>query len=70
MPPPHLNPGPLGPEVELAGQQLLVVGAAVEHHGEALLGPEAPAGHVEGHLAHADADAVGTQVTQAEDAPA
>ena len=55
-------------EVEHVVANLLVVGAYVEHHGEAVLRRYAGTGAVERELADGDAHAVGAEVAQAEDA--
>ncbi len=55
-------------DVERIGEQLLVVGAHVEHDRQALRRVDAGAGGVERELADRDAHAVGAEVAQPEDA--
>ena len=54
-------------DVERIGEQLLVVGAHVEHDRQALRRVDAGAGGVERELADRDAHAVGAEVAEAED---
>ena len=57
-----------GADIEGVLAQLAVVGADVEHDGQALRGVDAGAAGVKGQLAHGDAHAVGAEVAEAEDA--